>query len=546
MKTLSSLSGALFLLTALLIACGGGGGNDPAPSGGNPNPPGGGVNSGGVNTGSSASGASYLFYTGGLSAVDPASPTSPITVEAGDDFVTVSAFESGTYNSTTKTVTSLHTHALLYAKDDGKLYKVSALKSGSLMPVQVSSESEADELCEGATALSAVTDFAHPDDSQYVYALPGADGDCETGDDEWKMVRLGMGASDVPVMAKRPVAELGDFATGAIAGWLVFEAGALKKCDAAFANCGAPLKTVVGAPQFGDFVQLGLGLNDRVLEIDGEIFVYDGQTNNTLSAPVFAVPTGTVAGPFAADDSHVYFAHEKTIYRFPADGSAAVTVVAVEAEDIIAGQMATTASNVVYHTGAKGAGKHLRAVAKTGGTSSVLASAAGTDDLMLMAVAGNRIYYNIRNTGIVNGMFTVTPVAAGVVDENGGGKSEQAGAYWIAGGTYPTTVDFSKTGTQGFQPQRVIRADASGTLTSFDTATSASVASLGFLPADVDIAACYGIGDATLCSATVQIIPAPALPALPFQTDVFFLNAATANSLTQVTDTADKNEVPVF
>ncbi|TPW16890.1 MAG: hypothetical protein FD130_871 [Halothiobacillaceae bacterium] len=179
--------------------------------------------------------------------MDPAAPAAPITVEAGSDIVTgafgvskaIKAFQSGSYNSATKTVTGLHTHAVIYAKTDGKLYRVSGLKSGSLTPVQLSSENGADQLCVGAThGADTFTDFASPDNSQYLYALPGSDDTCETGDDIWKMVRLGMSASDAPVVAKRPVSVQGDFNTGAIAGWLVHDAGALKKCDANFAACG--------------------------------------------------------------------------------------------------------------------------------------------------------------------------------------------------------------------------------------------------------------------------------------------------------------------
>ena len=48
-------------------------------------------------------------------------------------------------------------------------------------------------------------DLANANNSQYLYQLKGVDGLCGTVDDVYKMVRLGMTASDTPITAKKPV-----------------------------------------------------------------------------------------------------------------------------------------------------------------------------------------------------------------------------------------------------------------------------------------------------------------------------------------------------
>ncbi len=517
----------LLLAATLLTACGGGG-SDPSPA---PPPPGGGTNnppSGGGSAGS------YLFYTGSLNAVDPANPASPLTVEAGSDIVTASTqtIMSGTYDGAAQTITGLHAHALMYAKTDGKLYRVSALKSGSLSRVQVSSESGADKLCPMVNQSG--MDLANPDNSQYVYSLSGSDSMCGTGDDVWKMVRLGMSAGEAPVAAKSPVSAINNASAGAIAGWLVKDAGALKRCDANFANCSVVVASVAGTPMV-----LGSSDIDRhVMQIDDKIFVYNG-TTGTLSPPVFAIPAGPggmrfVSGMYS-DGTTAYLAHGKSVYRFPADGGAVATPLISEAIDI--GEMGLTANKVVYQVG-----NEIKAVSKTGGTPSTLAAATGSDvlgsDFFATFFAGNYVYYNIVNDA------NTARVAAGVVDENGGGQSTTPNAAWI-GVTLSTTISVNASAIFG----KVIRAEGGtnngfggATLKSFNAATAVEVATLGTLPAADNWTSFFCFtgffsGDNVLCSATMQT---------PVQSDIFFINATAANSLTRVTNTPDKSETPWF
>ncbi len=545
MKSNSYLFGATFLAATLLAACGGGGGSD-TPT----------IGAGG---GGGATGSGYLFYSGLLGvggsnpgvlyAVDPANPTSPIAVEAGENAImgTIRTIRSGSYNGTAQTISDAHSYAVIYAKTDGRFYRISALKSGSLTPVQVSSESKANQLCtnvggrillDGDTVIS---DLANPDNSQYVYSLPGMDNNCGTGDDEWKMIRLGMGAGDAPVPAKRSLQALTDYATGVISGWMVNDAGGLKHCDTHFANCGVSVTSIVSDANV--LLEIDILGQRYLMEIDDQLFVYDANTK-TLSAPLLTISSGSFVGSPVTDGTTVYFGYETSIYQVPVNGSSMAVEFLAETDHITA--MELTASKVIYQVGAE-----IKAVNKAGGLASLLVSAAS--DNVYFFITGSRIYYSIFNPNSLVIPMGNDIIKAGIVDENGNVESEFLDAAWV-GTTFSTSFDLNDSINRFDDPVGVILAEGDGndfsgaTLKLFDAASGVESVILGTLPTSADLPTffCGGYEDNVLCSASVNITPAPALPALPFQSDVFFINSATAGSLARVTNTGDKNEAPLF
>ncbi len=548
MKSNSYLFAAVFLAATLLVACGGGGGGgDGTPTIG----PGG---------GSGASGSGYLFYSGLLGvgnsnpgvlyAVDPASPTSLVAVETGENIImgTIRIIRSGNYNGATQTLTDSHSHALIYAKSDGRFYRISALKSGSLTPVQVSSESKANQLCTNAGGRilldgeTVISDLANPDNSQYVYSLPGMDNNCGTGDDEWKMIRLGMGVGDAPVSAKLPLQALADHATGAISGWIVNDAGGLKHCDANFSNCGVSVTSIVSDANV--LLEIDILGQRYLMEIDDQLFVYDANAK-TLSAPVLSISSGASVGSPVTDGTMVYFGYENSIYQIPVDGSSMAIEFVAEAERIAV--MELTASKVIYQVGAE-----IKSVDKTGGSANSLVSAV-SDNNVYFFITGSRIYYSVFNN-----KSSVIPmendiIKAGIVDENGDNRSEFLDAGWV-GTMFSASIDLNDPINRFDDPVGLILAEGDGTgfsgarLKLFDAASGMEGVTLGILPTSDDLPAffCGGYEGNVLCSALVNITPAPALPALPFQSDVFFINSATAGSLARVTNTRDKNEAPLF
>lgn len=503
----------------------------------------------------------YQFYTNGLNAVDPAIPASPTEVEPGANLIdgsfgnrsSAEKFDTGTYDVATGVISDIHTYAVIYGHTNGNLYKVSALTSGSLTPVRVSSESMADQMCVGATTRSdtSIGEFANAENSQFVYVLPGADTLCETSDDVWKMVRLGMSATDAPIIARPTVYPFFDLATGAISGWLVHDlaAGELQRCDASFANC-----TVIASVTNSVNSPLQTLANFILLDIDDQLFVYD-INSDTLSSTVFTIPASTFLGFVAGDSNTTYFVHGSLIYQIPVDGSAIATVLVTESSDIQ--RIEANNTNLVYQLSSGGQGTEIKSVPKAGGTPVSLVTATGTDDLQLMFAKDNLVYYNIRNTTVTGTLINVTSVAAGVIDDDGMNQTETMTAAWI-GGTTTNTFNLNNNVSLGALLDKVIIAEgydivgtgggfAGATLRSLDAATSTNIETLGTLPTTDHLRYmfCFGMLDDSLCQIGFTLNPVPAPPAFSFQNEIFYLNASNANSLTRVTNTPNELEQPV-
>ena len=510
----------------VLTACGGGG-NDNGGNGG-----------GGTTT---PTDLFYMLDSLGLKAVDPDSPTSPTEVEPAmsllpGDFDTLAVINR-VYAATPDSgmLRDIHLHAIIYPNADGYLYKVSALKSGTLSPVRVSSETMANQLCTSSSIVS--MDFATADDSQYVYALPGMDATCDTDDDVWKMVRLGMSASEAPISAKPVVGEIMDSSSGVLAGWLVHDKAAseLQRCDAGFANCTtlAPVSSFVSSLDF----QSGC-VPAFLVEIDSQVYVYTVATN-TLSQPLFDASGSSVFDAYQ-DGVNFYIASSSMsgswILQVPIDGSAAATTVATETDWI--DELYIANSTLVYSVSDNAGGTSLKSVAKTGGTPMTLATASGTDELEIYYVGDKLMYYNIQGTSSL----------AGVIESSGANPVEITDAAWAG---LNTANQWPMNGL--FYPDLVktlilAEADTSGagfagaTIKSVDASTSADVAILGTLPDTDPISAidCFSIGANALCGVEITL---NSMTTPTTQSDIFYLNADVAGSLQRVTATAETEEV---
>lgn len=165
---------------------------------------------------------SFLFYKGcGLWATDPDNPEAPGQVESAFLQGSLDRLANGTWDTVAEKIADRRLYAMIYAKA-GRIYKVNALKGAAPVPMQVSNESRADQLCQ----VFVLPDYANMNDSQYVYTVPGPDQDCGTSDDNYtKMIKFGMSASETPVILPKtsevsPVIDLVDKNNGGIIGWL--------------------------------------------------------------------------------------------------------------------------------------------------------------------------------------------------------------------------------------------------------------------------------------------------------------------------------------
>ncbi len=501
---------------------------------------------------------SYLFYSNSLNAVNPANPTAPALIEPTANLVqtfggfsaTAEIVRFGTIDTSTRVITNEHSYAVIYPSTDGRIYKVSALISGSLTPVQVSNESQADQICTNVIGGTAVhTDLANAENSVYLYVLPGTDANCGTNDDVWKMVRLGMGAAEAPVLAKKVIEDIHDTTTAALSGWLVHDAGELQRCDVNFTGC----TTVTTVANSADW-RVQTTFDEILLDIDGEFHIYS-ESANTLSPSRFSVPAGTIVWVPDSDGTTVYFANGNILYQMPADGSADATVLRTESNDIQ--RVLTTNNSVVYQVVDMGLGIEIKSIPKTGGTPVSLAAAGTGEDLLLLYVKDDKVFYNKRIL-TVTPTFSIQPVLAAVINENGAGLVEHADASW-SGGIFKTTYDFDSAFRisellektfliEGYDIAGTSGGLAGATIKEVNAVTAVIGVTIGTLPTTDNITSfqCNGFGPDTLCSSLITISPTPPLPALPFQNDVFFINADTANSLMRVTNTSSENEAVLF
>jgi hypothetical protein len=173
----TSLSYLSILL--VLFACGGGGGGGtppqspaPVPS---PSPSPGPINS-----------VHYLLSGGdNLLAIDP-NDTSSIVRVSDEPINFLTTITVGKYNSSTKMLENFYFGGLLY-EQGGKVYFVST--DGANVK-QVSNETQADTTCGQPEALQDISDI---NNNRFVYQLSGADGNCNTIDDVYRMIKLSMG-----------------------------------------------------------------------------------------------------------------------------------------------------------------------------------------------------------------------------------------------------------------------------------------------------------------------------------------------------------------
>lgn len=504
---------------------------------------------------SAASG--YLFYSNSLNAVDPANAAAPILLEPNSNLVipaigitaTAQIMRFGDYNGADQSLNNERNYAVIYPKADGTISKIAAQLAGTPTPVQISNETEADHVCTSVIGGRAVhVDLENVNNSVYVYVLPGIDTGCDTDDDIWKIVRIGMSATESPILAKRIVANLYDFSNGSISGWLVHESQALQRCDANFENC----ISVVSKINSVDW-RLSASTESLLLEIDNRLHIYS-ITAQTLSPARFSIPAGTYVTVPESDGTTVYFANGNVLYQMKADGSEDATEIITETKDIqrvVIGQ-----DRLVYQLGIGGSGDEIKSVPMTGGKSLSLALGGADEDLLLLYLQGRKVYFNKRNT-IVSPIFSMVPILAGVINEDGSDLVEVDSAVWF-GAIFKTSYPFSSSGRlseilkstfllEGYNIANTSGGFAGATVKVVDAATATVGKTLGTLPETDKIIdfQCYGFLDISLCSALIEkAVLSPIV--VPVQNDVFFVNTASENSLLRVTNTPDDSEVVLF
>lgn len=521
----------IFVLSALgMAACGGGGGSPQSagPSGTDTIP------------------VTHLFYRDNslpspLMAIDPVNAAAPVAADAG----AVAGAERvlyGNYNPSSRTVSALHPRSVIYAKG-GKLYRVSAIKGAGFTPIQVSSETQSAEICRTKVDI----DFANHDKSTYLYSSKGADGQCSTADDQWKMVRLGMSATDVPIVvpvvitpASSEIIALNDPTTGALIGFLGVNGSSLYRYDANFGNPFLLLSNVDA------YEPVEADMFDRVfLAVDSggnrTIHAYNVLTG-VLSNSVYSSPIEPfVRWSYASDTSQVFISNGRKIFSLPLTAGALASMLVDEGSNRIE-EILLTNTKVAYVL-TEGVNQKFKTVAKSDRvafTYFTMPTDSGTLNqrrMELYAAGGDWVYYNK-----VNAVGSAVSAGAIKVNQNSlSNLSEKGGAGWV-GKRFPATF------ANGFVLPSLFRAEgpemASGnykgaTINTYDTASNLVTATLGVLPLE-------NIRSVELLAWDDNVLGEVRFEATlvgTSQIDIFFANARKEGSLVRVTNTP-QSEVP--
>jgi hypothetical protein len=548
-----SLFASLISLSLLMAACGGGSSEDTTDCSGGGSQPG---------CFDEAQSGRYLFYSGSLAAIDPDDPGTSVKLESSDAIVSsrsgyqlaIRRFFSGSYDNSSRIVSDYVIHALIYANTNGRLYKVSAEKEDDLLTVQVSDESMADQIClqvSGTPVFDSrgmADDYANPDASQFVYSLAGEDGECDTVDDNvWKMIRLGMDSNDSPIDALPPLTALWNLDRDAsVQGWLVNDSGVLKRCDEEFSHCGAGLIQVAEQARH----LLDLGMNNHLLEIDAQLYVYNGAANQ-LSEPIYTIPQGELISSFTADQEMLFFASGFSIYRAPIDGDSEAVVIGEEtwssSEEAVVWNMSLTDNRIVYIKTQSDmvSGPEIRVLDKTGGTAETLIS---LDDSMqaFIAVQGEHIFYYFDQVEVsTDGVQRIVAMQAGIMDENGIENYLAYDSAWV-GWVNSNSLDKGKSSSQARLRDTFILGETTNqdigsmALMSFDASSGDELIDLGNLP---DVEGVIGFnchdGDANdlLCLATIEIASESSTATPASQQDIFYLDVSSRDTIVRVTET---------
>jgi hypothetical protein len=474
--------------------------------------------------------ASYLFYSASLHAVDPGSFASSITVDSNAR--SAELVPHGLWDSANDLIRDLHARSVVF-ESGGKLFRAGArVRDGepgniSNAAMQVSNESGLGAGVKAVCDMRTFTDYADHTNARFAWQLAGADGNCDTGDDSTRAAALGATASDAPIVldaGKSVVAALRDATSGAITGWLLYDAGSnrLESADMDFTGI-TTLKTAVN----DHAVRLVATTTHVFLDLDGSLHVYV-VASETLSS----LYTGTPSAPLSAiaDPNDLYFLATGTgvIYQVPLDASSASTrrtVVDEGSNVIIAPKIELTNGRVVY-VATDASGVKLKSVSK----SAAFASSLTIDDVTgigLFAAAGDRVYYNIANAD---------PRAI-IVRDDGTGRVSRVASQWI-GRVFATDLPIGRSapvarmvsafgfGTGGY---------AGGVLYSVDAPTADNELRLGILDNDVTAIAGDGIGNTLLLRGIAAGLG-----------EIFSADSMVKDSLARVTKTgADETLLPL-
>lgn len=281
---------------------------------------------------------------------------------------------------------------LLYIANN-HFYRLPTLASARPEPVQVSAEGAADGICDWHDPQRQTPNNER---ATFKYRLSGKDHLCNSADDEFREIRLGMTLTDAPLSINQDRFRADEFyaSNGQLSGYLVAAtAGGIYWYDANFANPRLIAAASGITDAYADFVPLASSPDGRyrLLELfTSGTYVFDSSTQS-MTKVLDRGSTDTL-GYYAG---YYYLAQSinggsKSILRVPADGS-------TMAQNLLSNiyQVAGIAGNYLVYQKTNGSGLDIYSLDLSVGdaTARLIERLTSPEDV---AVAGGRIYYTIH------------------------------------------------------------------------------------------------------------------------------------------------------
>jgi hypothetical protein len=512
----------------LLNACGGGDSGSSivgsGSSGGGSVGSGGGSGGSGGGSGGSGGGttATYLVYTvegGGLYLVDPANPTQPIKITDKAVTILTEEYAVSSLDPNTKQYKDLHVRAIYYKVegDKGPLMRLSLVKGSSTpQPVQVSNLTN---VCDVLTS----EDLVIP----HVMIVRTADGNCDTPNGQY-IVTSDMTSNSKPIDVTGK--DVVTFVSGndlKVKGAIIKESNTLKYCNIDLSNnsinCDQKLAPSVTVTAVDDIAS---NTQNEYLCVDGQIQIFD-KSKNTLSQTSTVCENG---GNYYQDDEYIYHVNNKNIERLYMNDVTAGWQTIYSGGDIDYIEGMTQNYLIASVTNSSNNTTQLLAINKKDFSKTVIS------DGNFFIATPNRLYFT-KYTQDSNG--TIVNVNACYWDEGSANPScDSDGTDWVG---FSFAVDGTLNYSSYFRVSKLLKVEGSnggkgGTLYAVDHSNFNKI-NLGNIPSNFSVGG-GGIGDNILLLGYDTSNP------LQYLYDVFFANLSIPNSLKNITNTPNKNEIP--
>jgi hypothetical protein len=491
-------------------------------------------------------------------------------------------FQRGTVDPMTGTDLGQPAGVDVYQGSDGHVYTVDLASSTTPTAMQVSTETGAtvDGLCT-STGLAGgastydyngvffAADLTAPTNSTYVYRLPGADGVCDTADDEIHAIKTGMGLTTASLTAAAMPAATVFSSSGAITGFVAKSGANLIIEDVNLANpvtVGTfPSTIMVAAP-------LPVGLvtgyeTGRLFVVDGNIVHVDYSLDVT-SGSLFTIPGWTPTNDHivaAASPTTLYFAvnvpasgataASSTIYAMPEDGSTGPTAISTLVGTVNQLEFPINGSNLVAGViGGGGTNFSILAWPAAGGASTTILATTSQNGGRFTATA-NDVYYTTWLETVAGTATTRSGTTSGITDMTGlEVVAPMANSMFAAGGEFDSFAagDTTTRATQlvtafqvtGLSPVtvtdpvsgNVFTADGlgGGTISSIEVSTNGTAAMIGVFPPSQAVSLTGGTLRGIDRTMFLQAVT-PFSTQDPATRDLYLLNTQDSSSLQRVT-----------